>query len=129
MTADGTDRVEILRRVADGFNRHDADAIMGAFSDDCVFESPRGPDPWGTRFTGAAAVRSAFEARFSGIPDVHYGDDQHFACGDRGVSEWTLTGTTTDGVRIEVRGCDLWTFDADGRIIRKDSFWKIRDPS
>jgi ketosteroid isomerase-like protein len=33
--------------------------------------------------------------------------------------------TTTDGERIEVRGCDLWTF-RDGRIAKKDSFWKIR---
>ena len=128
MTADGTDRVEILRRVADGFNRHDADAIMGAFSDDCVFESPRGPDPWGTRFTGAAAVRSAFEARFSGIPDVHYGDATHWVLGDRGVSEWTLTGTTTDGQRLELRGCDLWTF-RDGKVLKKDSYWKMVEPA
>jgi hypothetical protein len=25
------------------------------------------------------------------------------------------------------RGCDIWTFDADGKIVRKDSFWKIRE--
>ena len=25
--------------------------------------------------------------------------------------------------RIAVRGCDLWEF-ADGRIVRKDSYWK-----
>jgi hypothetical protein len=31
------------------------------------------------------------------------------------------------GRRIEVCGCDLWTFGDDGRITRKDSFWKIRD--
>jgi ketosteroid isomerase-like protein len=29
------------------------------------------------------------------------------------------------GEQIEVRGCDLWTF-RDGKIIKKDSFWKIR---
>ena len=49
------------------------------------------------------------------------------ACGDRGVSEWTITGTGLDGERIEVRGCDLWAFGDDGRIVRKDSFWKIRE--
>jgi hypothetical protein len=43
------------------------------------------------------------------------------------VSEWTIRGTTVDGERIDVRGCDLWTFGLDGKIIRKDSFWKIRD--
>ena len=119
-------KVDVLRRVADAFNRHDLDAIISAFSEDCVFEAPRGPDAWGTRFIGAAEVRRGFAARFDGIPDVHYGDDSHFACGRRGVSEWTLSGTTREGERIEVRGCDLWTFDADGRISRKDSFWKLR---
>ena len=120
--------VDLLRAVAAAFNRHDLEAIMATFGDECVFESPRGPDPWGTRFVGKDAVREGLAARFAGIPDVHYGDDEHFACGDRGVSEWTLTGTTTDGERIEVRGCDLWTFDAEGKITRKDSFWKIRQP-
>jgi steroid delta-isomerase-like uncharacterized protein len=119
--------VALLREVADAFNRHDIEAIMVAFSDDCVFESPRGPDPWGRRFNGKSEVREGLAARFTGIPDVHYGDAVHFTSGDRGVSEWTLTGTTTDGERLEVRGCDLWTFDADGKIIRKDSYWKIRD--
>jgi ketosteroid isomerase-like protein len=47
--------------------------------------------------------------------------------GNRGASEWTLTGRMTDGERLEVRGCDLWTF-RDGLIARKDSFWKIRVP-
>ena len=124
MSAD--DRLTMLRDVLDAFNRHDLDAIMSRFAEDCVFESPRGPDAWGRRFTGRAEVRRGLAARFEGIPDVHYRDDDHFAAGSRGVSEWTLTGTTTDGERIEVRGCDLWTF-AGGEIVRKDSFWKIRE--
>ena len=48
--------------------------------------------------------------------------------GSRGASEWTLTGTTTAGERIEVRGCDLWEF-ADGRVVRKDSYWKRVEPA
>ena len=71
-------------------------------------------------------VRRGLAARFAGIPDVHYADDDHFASGIRGVSEWTNTGTTVEGVRVDVRGCDIWTFDADGLITCKDSFWKIR---
>lgn len=121
-----TERFDVrkLRDVLDGFNRHDLDGILAFFADDAVFESPRGPHPWGTRFEGMEAVREGLAARFEGIPDVHYGEDRHFACGDRGASEWTLTGTTTDGVRLEVRGCDLWEF-RDGLIIRKDSYWKV----
>jgi ketosteroid isomerase-like protein len=121
-------RLERLKDVLEAFNRHDLEAIMSRFADDCVFESPRGPDPWGRRFVGKEAVRQGLAARFEGIPDVRYCDDDHFACGDRGVSEWTITGTTVEGERIEVRGCDLWTFGDDGRLTRKDSFWKIREP-
>jgi ketosteroid isomerase-like protein len=124
---DDQSRVEVLKDVLDAFNRHDLDAIMSRFAEDCVLETPRGPDPWGRRFVGKDEVRQGLAARFEGIPDVHYADDAHFASGDRGLSEWTITGTTTDGERIEVRGCDLWTFGADGRLTRKDSFWKIRE--
>ena len=68
MTGSVTD--DVLRAVLDAFNRHDLDAIMGFFADDAVFESPRGPDAWGTRFVGAAAVRAGLAKRFAGIPDV-----------------------------------------------------------
>ena len=122
--SDDTTRLELLERMVDGFNRHDLDAIMALFVDDCVFESPRGPDTWGRRFIGQAEVRDGLGARFRGIPDVQYGDGSHFVAGDRGVSEWTLTGTTVDGERVEVRGCDIWTFRGD-RVVRKNSFWKI----
>ncbi len=119
--------VSTLQAIADAFNRHDLGAIMDFFTDDAVFDFPRGPDPWGQRHEGKAAVREGLAKRFAGIPDVHYGDDDHFVAGDRGASEWTLTGTTTDGVRLVVRGCDLWTF-RDGLVTKKDSFWKIVEP-
>jgi ketosteroid isomerase-like protein len=120
-------KTELLREVLAAFNAHDLDAIMVHFADDCVFEAPRGSEPWGRRFVGKNEVRGGLAARFEGIPDVGYTDDDHFACGNRGVSEWTISGTTTGGERIEVRGCDLWTFGPDGAIVRKDSFWKIRE--
>jgi len=117
--------VAVLAAIASGFDRHDVDAIMEHFAPDAVFDSPRGPDPWGRRFEGAAAVRAATAARFEGIPDVRYRDDSHFVSGNRGASEWTLTGTATDGERLHLRGCDLWTF-RDGLVVRKDSYWKAR---
>ena len=125
--SDDAKRYEVLEHMLGAFNRHDLDAIMALFADDCVFESPRGPDPWGRRFIGKAEVRDGLGARFRGIPDVNYGDDSHFVSGERGASEWRLTGTTVDGGQVEVRGCDLWTFRGD-KIVRKDSFWKIVEP-
>ena len=115
-----------LKQILEAFNRHDPDAIMEYFADDCSVDLPRGSDPWGQRFVGKAQVREALSGRFKGIPDVHYGDDNHWVSGDgrNGVSEWTLTGTTTSGVKLNVRGCDLWEFE-NGKVTRKNSFWKI----
>ena len=93
--------VATLKAIADAFNAHDLDAIMEFFADDCSLDMPRGPDPWGKRFMGKAAVREGLATRFKGLPDVHYGDDRHWVSGNMGVSEWLLTGTTPDGVRIQ----------------------------
>jgi ketosteroid isomerase-like protein len=120
-----TDHLEVIREIAAGFDTHDLDRIMRHFSDDAVYDAPRGPEPNGRRFIGIDAVREAIAGRFAGIPDVRYQEDDHFVDGDRGASEWTLRGTTIDGERLEIRGCDLWTF-RDGKVIKKDSFWKIR---
>ena len=119
--------VETLRQFLDAFNCHDLDAVMSFFADDCVLGMPRGPDPWGQRFEGRSEVRKALAGRLAGIPDVHYGEDRHWVAGDRGVSEWTLTGTTKSGQNIRVRGCDLLQFQ-DGKITRKDSYWKMVEP-
>ena len=117
----------MLRAFLDAFNRHDLDDIMSYFTEDCTFDMPKGTNPFGTRYRGKTGVREGLASRFSGIPDVHYGDDRHFLSksGDRGVSEWLLTGTATTGERIEVRGCDLFEFGKDGKIKVKDSYWKI----
>jgi len=116
----------VLQALLDAFNAHDVDAVMSFFTEDCVMDMPRGPAPGGRRLVGAQAVREGIRSRFEGIPDIHYGDDRHWVCGDRGVSEWTIRGTQATGEPIEVRGCDLFEF-TDGRISRKDSFWKIVD--
>src|SRR5512134_3443310 len=97
-----------LRDLLQAFNEHDLDRIMTFFTDDCVLETPRGADPWGTRFVGLAEVRAGLKQRFDGIPDVHYGEDDHWVCGEHAVSTWLLTGTTTAGEQVRVRGCDLF---------------------
>lgn len=116
--------VETLAAIADAFNRHDLDDIMSYFAEDCVLEIPRGPEPWGSRLVGLEQVRQGLVSRFEGLPDAHYGDDRHWVCGDFGVSEWLLTGTTPVGDKLRVRGCDHWTFRA-GKVVKKDSYWKI----
>jgi hypothetical protein len=86
----------------------------------------RAAPPGGLRLVGKRQVREGIQSGLDGIPDIHYGDDRHWLCGDRGVSEWTLRGTRRTGEAIEVRGCDLLEF-VDGKISRKDSLWRILD--
>lgn len=119
------DALPLLEAFADAFNRHDADAIMSFMTDDCVFEASAGPDACGARYAGREAVRAAFVDVWTTFADAAWRDARHFACGERGVSEWTFTGTGADGTRVEVDGCDLFTF-RDGKIARKNSYRKNR---
>ena len=115
-----------LTELSAAFNAHDLDRIMEFFAEDCVLEMPRGSQPWGARFQGKRNVREALATRFEGLPDVHYGNAEHFvdSAADTGISKWTLTGTNRDGTRMEVRGCDFYSFRNE-KVIRKDSYWKI----
>ena len=117
--------VELLEAFAQGWNRHDVDFLMTFMADDCVFETTAGREVCGTRFEGRERVREAFARVFKIFPDAHFGGARHFVSGDRGCTEWTFTGTTSDGKRLEVHGCDLFTF-AGGKIARKDSYFKNR---
>lgn len=116
---------EFLQAYAEAWNRHDVDDLMSFMTDDCVFESSAGDAVCGTRFEGRAAVRAGFAKAWESLPDARWADAHHFVCGDRGVSEWLFSGTQADGKRIEVNGCDLFTF-RDGKIAVKNSYRKHR---
>jgi ketosteroid isomerase-like protein len=115
-----------LDELSASFNAHDLDRIMAMFSDDCVLEMPRGDRPWGARSEGRKNVRRAIATRFAGLPDVHYGNVEHFVdeTAQTGISRWTITGTRQDGKKLEVNGCDFYTFGG-GKVVCKDSYWKI----
>ena len=117
--------VQRLQAFADAWNRHDVDALMSFMTDDCVFEASAGSDVCGTRYVGRDAVRAGFADVFATFADAQWSNARHFVCGDRGVSEWTFTGTRADGSRVEVHGCDVFTF-RDGRIQVKNSYRKNR---
>jgi len=105
----------------------DVDALMSFMTNDCVFEASAGPDVCGARYAGRDAVRAAFAEVWATFPDAHWGDARHLVQGTRGLSEWTFTGTRADGGRVEVHGCDVFTF-RDGKIAVKDSYRKNRIP-
>ena len=119
--------LRLLERFAEAWNRHDLDALMSMMTDDGVFEASAGDDVNGQRSEGTQAVRAAYAAVFEAFPDAHWGHARHFVAGNRGVSEWTFTGTRADGMRVEVTGCDLFTL-RDGKIAVKNSYRKNRPP-
>ena len=114
-----------LAAFGDAWNRHDLDGLMGFMSDDCVFQTAAGPDACGARHVGAQAVRLAFAAAWATLPDAQWRNGRYFVQGDFGVSQWTFTGTSADGSRVETDGVDLFTF-RDGKITLKNAFRKIR---
>jgi len=121
-----TENLTVLEALVEAFNQHDLDEIMAYFAEDCSLDMPRGDKPWGTRYLGKDAVRRGLQSRFEMLPDVHYADARHFATDQMGVSEWLVTGTLRSGATIEVRGCDHYEF-RDGKVVRKDSYWKIME--
>jgi len=111
-----------------GWNGHDVDRLMTFMADDCVFESTAGSDACGTRHVGRERVRAAFARVFAAFPDAGFGSARHFVSGRRGLSEWVFTGTGADGRKLEVNGCDVFTF-RHGKIVVKSSFFKQRTTS
>jgi len=75
--------------------------------------------------SGQAELKKAFQNVFTTFPDAHWVNAGHFISGDRGFSEWIFRGTKADGTKVEVTGCDLFTF-TDGKIAIKNSYRKNR---
>jgi ketosteroid isomerase-like protein len=117
--------IEFLDAIADAWNRHDTNAILSMMTPDRIFETSRGPEVKGTIYSGHDEVRRGVEDVFTTFPDARWNEPKHFIAGDRGVSEWVFTATTPDGARVDVQGCDVFTF-RDGKIAVKNSYRKQR---
>jgi len=117
--------VKMLDEFAAAWNRHDVDGLMACMADYCVFEATAGPDVAGTRHVGREAVRKAYAAIFETYKDGRWNNPRHFVAGNRAVSEWTFTGTTSAGAKVEVNGCDVFTLRGS-KIAIKNSYRKQR---
>jgi ketosteroid isomerase-like protein len=113
-----------LDAFGDAWNRHDTDAILASMTDDCVFQNSGGRGPRGRCYEGQEEVRKGIDKIFSSLKNVRWNNPAHFIAGDRGVTEWVMTADTPEG-RIEVQGCDVFTF-RDGKIAVKNSYLKQR---
>ncbi|MCK5361155.1 MAG: nuclear transport factor 2 family protein [Gammaproteobacteria bacterium] len=115
--------IKFLKGYVDAWNKHDIDALMKYMTNDCIFETASGEEAWGTRVQGADEVRKHFESVWKDIADARWSQGKHFVSADRGLSEWLFTGTTNDGKKIAMQGCDVFTFRA-GKIYKKCTYLK-----
>ncbi len=105
-----------VQRFNAAFGAKDVDAIMAAMTQDCVFEDTAPPD--GRRHVGAAAVRAAWQALFSGSPNALFTVEELLPMQDRVVQRWRYDWG--DG---HVRGVDVFTV-RDGLVAEKLSYVK-----
>lgn len=118
-------RQATMERLMAAFNARDIEALMACMAEDCAFHAAAGPEAEGRRHQGRQAVRQACEAIFEAFPEAAWTEGRHAVAGDTGVSSWRFVGRARDGSGVDVRGCDLFTFDGD-LIARKDSYRKAR---
>ena len=114
--------LDIIQRFNDAFNRHDVDAVMALFTDDCVFDNTS-PSPDGQRFTGQAAVRAFWTDFFVSSPHAHFAAEDIFAGGDRCTVCWRYEWIGSDGKPGHVRGVDVFRV-RDGKVAEKFAYVK-----
>ncbi|TCS37369.1 ketosteroid isomerase-like protein [Paucimonas lemoignei] len=115
--------MDVLNKIIDAFNAHDVDTLVDSFAEDGEFLLAAGPDIWGTRLKGKAAIREALTKRFATTPDIQWTEGKNWIIGDKALSEWRVTATQPNGDKLDLRGCDLWEFRGD-KIVKKDTYYK-----
>lgn len=113
----------LLDAFAAAWNAHDADALLACMTEDGVFYGAAGPAPDGAVNRRTEALRRSYQAIWETFPDARWNNPVHFVSCDRAVTEWTFTGTKSDGTKVNVRGCDVFVI-RDGKIAVKDTFRK-----
>ena len=115
----------VITEVCDAYNRHDVEGIVRHFAEDSSWLLSRGVPPEGGRARGIDEIRAMAYRRFRTIPDMYWHIRSHWVGGNRGCSEWTVTGTETNGNKINWLGCDIWELNDDGKVVTKDTYWKF----
>ena len=117
--------IELLDAIQDAFNRHDVDAILSYFADDCEWLMARGPNtPEGRRCIGKQEIGEVLRDRYQIIKDMRWVNMRHWIVDDsKALSEWNVQGTLPEGKSFDYLGCDLWAF-REGKVIKKDTYWK-----
>ena len=125
MTDNERRNLAVITEVCDAYNRHDVEGIVRHFAEDSSWLLSRGVPPEGGRARGLDEIRAMAHRRLRTIPDMYWDIRSHWVSGNRGCSEWTVSGTETNGNKINWLGIDVWELNDDGKIVTKDTYWKF----
>lgn len=114
-----------LAALFEALNRHDIDAAMAYFAQDCVCTATVEPGAGTTTLEGIGAIAAEFSGVWREMKDARWDHVGHVVYGARAASEWTFSGTTANGRCIEADGCDLLLLDG-GKIARRQTFRQNR---
>jgi steroid delta-isomerase-like uncharacterized protein len=110
-------------------NAHDMEKILSFFTDDCVYDCM----PMGRVSHGKKELKDFFSSTFVDIPDFKLEPKFGFNAGDRGASEWVMSGTLAHssipgvpatGKKFSVRGASITEFRG-GKISRNTNYWNL----
>ena len=114
----------LLKKLGKGFNSANVEAVLECVTDDFEWILAEGPDaPHGKIVRGREAVAATMAARAKAMPELRFSETDLIYSGDTVVGTYRVTGRYTDGRAIDARGCDIYVI-RDGKIARKDSYWK-----
>ena len=91
----------LLERLRDAANSHDAAAMAALFAEDYRSDQPLHP---GRAFTGRAQVLANWSSVFEGVPDFSCEIVAALVDGDTEWGEWIWRGRHRDGSPFEMRG-------------------------
>ena len=118
--------LDLMKAISAAFNSRDVDRIVEFFAEDGVFCLARGPETVGRTLAGKEVIRKALADRFAVIPDMRWENEQYIIApeANRAISIWTVRGKGSDGEDLNYQGCDIYTFNKEGKIAHKNTFWK-----
>lgn len=112
-----------FERFANAWRQGDIDGLM-----ENMAASPSYRTSGGVCFEGREAVRKALAELCKSSAKASTSDDEPnetFFFANRSLSYWSLSLPSGDGAARDVKGIDVITYDADGRIVLKDAYRKL----